>query len=130
MKILPASVAASLVFAAGAAVPAIAATESHAEIGYTRGTLAVADLADGRLAEAERVLTAQSAVDARDPARMINMGIVYARSGRLVEAHRTFIAVGSAPVENLLLSDGREVSSHIVAQDQLALLNRRAVALR
>jgi len=107
---------------------AIAATPS--EVGYTQGSLAVSDLASGRLERAEQILTPQSLEDARDPARLINIGIVYARSGRLTEARSAFLAAQRVPEEALVLSDGRETSSRVAAGEQLALLDRSSVASR
>lgn len=127
MTIRPAIVAAlSLTLALPTGVIAAAPTE----VGYTQGSLAVSDLAHGRLDRAEEILAPQSLEDARDPARLINMGIVYARSGRLTEARSAFLAAQRVPEEALVLSDGRETSSHVAAGEQLAMLDRSSVASR
>lgn len=106
------------------------ASATPSEVGYASGTLAVADLMEGRLDRAEHVLAAQNAEDARDPARLINLGIVYARSGRVQEARNTFAAVNTVPDQSLILSDGREISSRVVAREQMARLNLGTVAAR
>lgn len=107
-----------------------AAMAAPSEVGYTQGSLAVSDLTNGRFAEAEKVLAAQSAEDARDPARLINLGIAYARSGQASKARTTFLAVAKVPDEALMLSDGSEQSSRSIAREQLAMLDHNAIALR
>jgi Flp pilus assembly protein TadD len=119
-------VAATLVLA----LPTGAFAAAPTEVGYTQGSLAVSDLASGRLERAEHVLAAQSLEDARDPARLINIGIVYARSGRLTEARSAFLAAQRVPEESLVLSDGRETSSRVAAGEQLTLLDHSSVASR
>ncbi|HEX7873999.1 MAG TPA: tetratricopeptide repeat protein [Sphingobium sp.] len=107
-----------------------AAFAAPAEVGYAHGTLGVQDIMAGHLDRAERVLAAQNAEDARDPARLINIGIVYARSGRVQDARTSFLAAGSVPDEAIVLSDGREVSSRAVARQQLAALGQASVSMR
>lgn len=104
----------------GFTAPATAA--DGPEIGYAGGALAVDDITQGRLIAAERVLQAQSAEDARDPARLINLGLVYARTGRSMEAQAAFLAARAAPEKKLILADGRELSSRKVADEALAWL--------
>lgn len=123
------SAAASLLLSSALAVSAHAAG-TPSEIGYTQGSLAVGAMMTGRLSDAERTLAAQSAEDARDPARMINLGIVYSRTGRIVDAQRMFAAVADAPAETLILSDGSEVSSRVVARQRLAQLDGPSMAMR
>lgn len=115
--------------AAGLSI-ATASWAAPSEVGYVKGSLAVDDLQDGRLDRAEKILAAESAADAADPARLINLGIVYARSGRMDAARTTFIAAGRAPEESLFLSDGSEVSSRTVARQQLSLLGPAFAATR
>jgi hypothetical protein len=127
MTIRPAIVAAlSLVLA----LPTGAMAGTPTEVGYTEGSLAVSDLTNGRLERAEQILAPQNLEDARDPARLINIGIVYARSGRLMEARGVFLAAQREPEEALILSDGRETSSRVAAGEQLAMLDRSSVASR
>lgn len=112
------------------AFPTGALASAPSEVGYTQGSLAVGDLASGQLQRAEHILAAQSLEDARDPARLINLGIVYARSGRMSEARVAFLTAQRVPEEALILSDGRETSSRVAAGEQLALLDRGSVASR
>ncbi|MET0239609.1 MAG: tetratricopeptide repeat protein [Sphingobium sp.] len=118
------------VITAGLALPTVASAGTTAEVGYVEGSLAVADLAAGRLTRAEQILAAENAEDARDPARLINLGIVYSRSGRVAEARHAFISAERVAEAPLVLSDGREVSSRVVAREQLAMLDRNSVAMR
>ena len=59
---------------------------SIVEAGYPTGSLAVAAIDRGDWATAERLLTAESRLDADDPARLINLGRVYLETGRPAQA--------------------------------------------
>ena len=126
MKIGLAVIASLAIFSAAG----MASAGTPSEVGYASGSLAVGDLMTGKLDRAERILAAQSAEDARDPARLINLGIVYARSGRTEQARASFAAARDTTDETLVLSDGREASSRVVAQQQLAMLGQATMAAR
>lgn len=119
---------------AGAALtmvsPAMANGSGPMEVGYVRGSLALPEMADGQLNRAEQILAAQSAEDAQDPARLINLGVVYVRLGRLSDAHAAFAAAQRSEDVTLILSDGRERSSRDIAREKLTQLGAYAVASR
>ena len=56
------------------------------EAGYPTGSLGLAAIERGDWAAAERQLTADSQVDRDNPARLINLGRVYAETGRTEQA--------------------------------------------
>ena len=56
------------------------------ENGYPTGSLAVAAIQRGDWARAEALLLAEGRLDKADPARLINLGRVYAATGRTDQA--------------------------------------------
>ncbi|MCE7797511.1 tetratricopeptide repeat protein [Sphingobium sufflavum] len=130
MKSISGFFAGGLVLAAGVFLGGGAWAHDPAKIVYPGDGLAVSAIGEGRLAQAETVLKPRYAEDAQDPARLINLGIVYARAGKASEARGAFVAAGNAPECDLILSDGREVSSRQVARQQIAMLDSRAFATR
>jgi tetratricopeptide (TPR) repeat protein len=96
----------------------------RAEIGYPKGALGLAAIQDGDLAKAEAQLNSMNGVEASDPARLINLGQVYARTGRYQEAVRAYkAAMNSEESFDVLLIDGRTMSSRQAAR--LALMELR-----
>ena len=91
------------------------------ESGYPTGSLALAAIERGDWATAERLLTDETRLPADDPARLVNLGHVYAATGRTAEA----VAVW----QRVLTLDGHvEVSTaggRTARTDQLA---REAIA--
>lgn len=107
------------ILALGAAmIPAMASAQSVEE-GYPRGGLAVAAIERGDWARAEALLN-DGRVDAADPARLINLGQVYANTGREGEALAAWRAALASnrhvQVETL---GGRWVSTAQIAREAL-----------
>jgi tetratricopeptide (TPR) repeat protein len=102
-----------------AAFPSIAAAQAVEE-GYPRGSLAVAAIERGDWARAEALLN-MSAADRNDPARLINLGEVYYRTGRTAEAlamwRQALASNRHTQVETL---SGRWVSTAQIASDALS----------
>ncbi|WP_260581062.1 hypothetical protein [Sphingopyxis sp. PET50] len=85
--------------------------------------VAYAELKAGDNRAAVAKLTGESAVDARDPSRLINLGTAYARLGRTDEAAAAYEAAIGSPIRyDLELSDGRYVDSRWAARTALANL--------
>lgn len=100
------------------------AQQYRTEIGYPEGALGLAAIQDGDMARAEAQLTATQGTEASDPARLINLGQVYARTGRYEEAARAYkAAMNSTESFEVLLTDGREMSTREAAR--LALIELR-----
>ena len=110
----------SVLVALGIAATAAPAFSQAVEDGYPRGGLAVAAIERGDWARAEQLLNGPL-VDRDDPARLINLGQVYMRTGRHAEALAAFRAAlaSSRHVEVGTLS-GRFLSTREVARDALA----------
>jgi tetratricopeptide (TPR) repeat protein len=107
--------------AIGALAIAAPASAQQAELGYPRGALGYEALASDDLTTAEAQLKS-GAVAQYDPARLINIGQVYARTGRLEKAERMFVRAQRAEEVELVLADGRTVSSAEAAERALQLL--------
>lgn len=92
-----------------------------AESGYTPGALAVAAIERRDWTRAEALLTDTSRGNAEDPARLINLGEVYWRTGRQSEAltvwRRALASGRDVQVETL---GGRMVSTEQLAREALA----------
>lgn len=94
------------------------------EVGYPKGALGLAAIQDGDLAKAEAQLNSMKGAKASDPARLINLGQVYARTGRTEEAARAYEAALKSPKAfDVELTDGRIMSSREAAR--LALIDLR-----
>ncbi|HYN45128.1 MAG TPA: hypothetical protein VES64_00385 [Allosphingosinicella sp.] len=92
-----------------------------AETGYAPGALAVAAIERQDWARAERLLLDTSRGSADDPARLINLGEVYWRTGREAEAlsvwRRALASDRQFEVETM---GGRAVSTAQLAREALA----------
>jgi len=102
--------------------PALA--QGSGEIGYAKGALGYDALVAGQNELALQQLEAAEKVDANDPARLINLGQVYARMGRTGEAARMFMAAMQSDRHfDLVLADGTVVDSRDAADQALQNLN-------
>lgn len=108
----------------GVSSTALQAQPYTSEIGYPDGALGLAAIQHGDLSKAEAQLNSLQGVEANDPARLINLGQVYARTGRYKEAKQAYIAaLNSRESFDVLLTDGRTMSSRDAAR--LALMELR-----
>ncbi len=98
-----------------AALMALVSTAAFAE----PGAYAANAINSGQLVQAERILQPISYDDAADPARLINIATVYARTHRYAEARSALLRVQALPVEQLELADGANYSSHLIARTML-----------
>ena len=96
-------------------------TAPMAESGYAPGALAVAAIERQDWARAERLLLDTSRGNAEDPARLINLGEVYWRTGREGEAltvwRRALASDRQLAVETM---GGRLVTTEQLAREALA----------
>lgn len=86
------------------------------------------EIARGDFAKAERVLIASRQVSPRDPELMLNLAMVYAKSGRADAARIMYRQVQAQPDEEMLMSGGNAVSSHALASAGLLALDRVRLA--
>jgi Flp pilus assembly protein TadD len=103
-----------------------AQTPTTGEIGYSRGSLGYDALVAGDNERAIAQILAEARIDRNDPARMINLGQAYARTGRTGEAAELFKAVIKSRDEvDLILADGSVMSSKDAAAKALGKLRSR-----
>jgi Flp pilus assembly protein TadD len=95
--------------AAALAAPALA--EPGSEIGYPKGALGYDALVAGDYATAEAQLRKSRGAAKDDPARLINLGQVLARTGRTEQAARLFERARMAEEMEIILADGRRMNS-------------------
>ena len=103
----------------GAAFAALASSAALAGTMDAPGVYAASAITSGQLAVAERILQPESYADAADPARLINIATVYARTQRFVEARAALARVQALPAEQLDLANGASYSSHVIAKAML-----------
>lgn len=110
----------SVLVALGVAATAAPAFSQAVEDGYPRGSLAVAAIERGDWARAEQLLNGPL-VDRDDPARLLNLGQVYMRTGRHAEALAAFrAALQSNRHAEVGTLSGRFVSTRAIAREALS----------
>lgn len=103
--------------------------QASGEIGYSRGSLGYDALMAGDNSRAIVQIMANEKPSRNDPARLINLGQAYARTGRIAEAARLFqAAIQSRQQIDLILSDGSVVNSREAAKQALAKLQSRVAS--
>ena len=95
-----------------------------AEAGYPRGSLAVAAIDRGDYAQAEVMLEERSPLAEAHPARLMNLGTVYARTGRMELARGAWQRVLRSDREVMVATgEGRYVSTRQLAREALATIS-------
>ena len=95
------------------------------EINYPAGSLAYDAMVNRDYARAEKQLVSESRIDRNDPARLINLGQVLANTGRAAEAARLFEQAMQGEEIELVLADGRVMSSREAARRALMTVRER-----
>lgn len=91
------------------------------EQGYQRGALGVAAIDRGDWTSAEGQLSELRGLRSDDPARLINLGKVYAETGRVNEAVAVWqLALASKRQFEVVTGEGRVVSTDQLAREALA----------
>lgn len=115
---------AAIAFAASCSFASVALAETPQEIGYKQNALAVAAIMQGDYVKAEAQLRNLDGVSQRDPAWLINMGQVYAHTGRLADAEVAYKSAAAVwPTVDVILADGTVADSRVAARDALRRLN-------
>jgi tetratricopeptide (TPR) repeat protein len=115
----------NLILAAAAAIAVSACATNErglaVEQGYERGALGVAALDRGDWAAAEAQLSELRSIRRDDPARLINLGKVYAETGRIPDAVAVWkLALESDRQFEVTTAEGRVVSTAQLAREALA----------
>ena len=91
------------------------------EQGYERGALGVAAIDRGDWGAAEAQLAELRGIKADDPARLINLGKVYAETGRVGDAVTVWrLALASDRHFEVVTGEGRVISTDQLAREALA----------
>jgi Flp pilus assembly protein TadD len=91
------------------------------EQGYQRGALGVAAIDRGDWIAAEAQLSELRGLRSDDPARLINLGRVYAETGRVDDAMTVWrLALASERHFEVVTAQGRIVSTDRLAQEAIA----------
>ncbi len=103
------------------ALPVTALSAQAVEEGYPRGSLAVAAIERGDWARAEALLNDERSLARNDPARLLNLGEVYMRTGRTAEALAAWRAALESDRHEMVATLGdRWVSTRDLAREALA----------
>lgn len=92
------------------------ASAEPGEINYPKGALGYDALMASDYGTAEQQLRQANGVSKRDPARLINLGMVLARKGDTEGAQLMFQRAMTADEVTIILADGREMSSYEAAR--------------
>lgn len=103
----------------GVSGAAFAASEELVVVGTTDGGLAASSLLTKDYEAAARRLSTPRPDEANDPARLINLGNAYAGLGRAKDAREAYRSARFAPEMTLVLANGEESSSRVVARRAL-----------
>lgn len=114
----------ALAFATPAAAQSIVVV-TQPEEGLAPLPVAYSELQAGQNRAAVAKLTGNSALDARDPSRLINLGTAYARLGQTGDAAAAYEAAITSPIRyDVELAGGDYMDSRWAARTALANLNQ------
>lgn len=120
----------SVLIAASSAGTVHAHPDSTGEIGYPRDSIGYDALMSGDNERAISQILTSEQVSRHDPAKLINLGQAYARTGRTASAAKLFVtAMQSRDVIDLILADGRVMNSKEAARQAFAGLQSK-IAVR
>lgn len=91
------------------------------DIAYPANSLGTNAILSGDYATAEKQIR-ESRVSKYDPARALNLGLVFAKTGRIDKAEKQFEQVLLEDNVDLVLANGKAMSSHEAARSALAKL--------
>lgn len=102
---------------------------ANGEIGYPQGSIGYDALMAGDNARAISQITENDRVSRNDPAKLINLGQAYARTGRTTQAAQLFAAAMQSRDEiDLILANGTVMNSKEAARLALANLRTRVAS--
>ena len=99
------------------------------EIGYAQGALGYDAMVGGDYQAAIAQIESNDTTPSTDPARLINLGQAYAKTGQTAKARTLLLAAVNAPESfDLVLANGQVANSRQVAKIALSRLNDRLAA--
>lgn len=106
-----------------------AETPVSGEVVYPRGSIGYDALVSGDNEQAIAQILGNERVSRSDPAKLINLGQAYARTGRTAEAARLFTtAMQKRDQIDLVLANGQVINSREAARQALIGLQTRVAA--
>ena len=106
-----------------------AGPNASGEIGYPKGSIGYDALVAGENDRAISQIMTNDRVSRNDPAKLINLGQAYARTGRTAEAEQLFnAAIQSRDDVDLTLANGTVMNSKEAARLALAKLRMRVAS--
>lgn len=94
------------------------------EIGYPEGSLGYDALVKANYGVAEQQILSDSRIAKNDPARLINLGQIYWKTGRTDMAIRVLEAAMRSEEVELILANGEVISSREAARKTLASIRK------
>lgn len=107
-----------------ACVAGAALADPGGEIGYPEGSLGFDALVKANYHAAEQQILLDSRVAKNDPARLINLGQIYWKTGRTEKAINVLEAAMRAEEVELILANGEVISSWDAARKTLASIKK------
>jgi len=119
----------SALFAGTMGTAVHAAPSMTGEISYPKESIGYEALMRGDNERAVFQIMGNEQVSSGDPAKLLNLGLAYARMGHTDDAAKIFKAVlESRDSVDLVLADGRMMNSKVAARKAYASLQRRVAA--
>lgn len=113
-----------LLFLSIASVASVAVAKPGGEIGYPEKSLGYDALVKANYKVAEQQILLDSRVAKNDPARLINLGQIYLKTGRIDMAIKVLEAAVRSEEVELILANGEVMSSRDAARKTLATIRR------
>lgn len=101
-----------------------ASAQSTGEIGYPQGSLGYEAIVQANYGAAEKQIQSSWQISREDPARLINLGGIYAKTGRKEEALKVLTQALNLEDVELILANGETVGSRDAARRALAQLRK------
>lgn len=114
----------ALVFLSAVTMTSAALAQSGGEIGYPKGSLGYDALVEANYTVAEKQILASSGVASNDPAKLINLGQIYAKTGRSEMAVKVLEQALREEDVELILANGETMGSREAARKALSLIRR------
>lgn len=107
-----------------ACVASAAIANPAGEIGYPVGSLGYDALVKANYEAAERQILSDSRIAKNDPARLINLGQIYWKTGRTDMAIRVLEEAARSEDMELILANGEVIGSRDAARKTLAMIRK------
>lgn len=104
------------------AIASAASAQLGGEIGYPQGSLGYEAIVQANYGAAEKQIQSSWQISREDPARLINLGQIYAKTGRKAEATKVLTQALNLEEVELVLANGDVIGSRDAARKALAMI--------